>query len=236
MRTAGMLIENLKNGLTLPFRHENPYLSEALTYENELFTKSQIPEFVAQKIENQDLPVILEIGCYYGKTLEELARMNPQFNIVGIDITYKRVVKAARRVRLSSLQNAFSMLSFAEELFPALPEGKLQGICVFFPDPWPKKKQQKNRLLQLEFLREIHGKLKAGGFFWFKTDSLDYFEFVRQNLSLTEFVLNSAEIPAELNKSRYQTAFESLFETKGEPAYSLIVRKSDGREMVGIPT
>jgi tRNA (guanine-N7-)-methyltransferase len=228
MRTAGLLIENLKKGLGLPTRHENSYLSEALKYEHELFTQSQIPNFVEQKINTSNLPCVLEIGCYYGKTTAEIAQENENFFVFGIDITYKRVVKTARLIHGKKLKNAATVLTSAEQLFPSLAENSLHGVCVFFPDPWPKKNQQKNRLLQLEFLKQIHGKLKHNGFFWFKTDSDLYLEFVAENLLLTKFVHEKEKMPNELKPAKYQSAFEALFETKKQPTHSLLMRAQHG--------
>jgi tRNA (guanine-N7-)-methyltransferase len=106
-----------------------------------------------------------------------------------------------------------------------VPDGSLAGVCVFFPDPWPKKRHIKNRLLNEEFLPLLRQKLSPNGFFWFKTDSERYFTDV---LSLVDPKVWSTsppdEVPSELFPDAYVTVFEQLFLTKKLPVYRRVFR------------
>ncbi|MEN9808869.1 MAG: hypothetical protein RLZZ488_436 [Pseudomonadota bacterium] len=221
MRQAGSLVERMKRGEAAPDKHFNPYLHEALEYQNILFTGSDWAEKSTQVFSEPHKPLLIEVGCYMGKNVLEFATHNPGWNVLGIDITYKRVVKTARKIRTLELNNAKIVINDARQALAAIPDHSLAGVCVFFPDPWPKKKQLKNRLLQAPFLDLLRQKLRpADGFFWFKTDSADYFECVQQTAN--ELGWNESQpdvLPNGLEPLPYTTVFEALFISKNLPIY-----------------
>jgi len=221
MKQAGMLVERMKNGQAAPDKHFNPYLYEAMDYQGILLTASEWAERNRDVFKDTTKPLLIEAGCYMGKNVLEFAQNNPDWNVLGIDITYKRTVKAARKIKNLGLDNAKILISDAHLAISQLPAGSLSGLCVFFPDPWPKKKQRKNRLVQEPFLRLLADKLEPQkGFFWFKTDSLDYFECV-QDLGRTLHWGESAPdvVPSGLEPLPYTTVFEALFIGKNLPIY-----------------
>lgn len=221
MRQAGMLVERMKKGEAAPGKHFNPYLHEALEYQDILFTGGDWSEKKGQVFTDPAKPLLIEIGCYMGKNVLEFATNNPDWNVLGIDITYKRVVKTARKIRTLGLNNAKILISDARDALKALPDHSVAGICVFFPDPWPKKKQLKNRLLQTPFLQLMAQKLNPNdGFFWFKTDSQDYFINVQQTAGELGWQESQADVlPEGLSPLPYTTVFEALFIGKNLPIY-----------------
>jgi tRNA (guanine-N7-)-methyltransferase len=220
MRQAGLLVERMKKGESAPEKHFNPYLHEAMEYSNILFTGAEWAEKNASVFAQTDKPLLVEIGCYMGKNVLEFATQNPEWNVLGIDITYKRVVKTARKIKNLGLGNAKILISDARMAFAKIPDASLSGVCVFFPDPWPKKKQLKNRLLQEPFLGLLAQKLRPDGFFWFKTDSQDYFANVRQSLEVTGWSESEPDaLPKDLHPLPYTTVFEALFIGKNLPVY-----------------
>lgn len=225
MKTVGGLIERLKKGETGPERHHNPYLDEALELGEVLLTQEELLARYPDLFPDADKPLLLEIGCYMGKNVVEFAELNPHFNVLGIDITYKRVVKSARKIHREGLSNARIGICDARALVDACPDSSLTGVCVFFPDPWPKKRHVKNRLLNEEFLAKLRAKLRPGGFFWFKTDSARYFDDVMALVRPSEWGVSPAdEVPAELTRAPYVTVFEQLFLTKALPIHRRVFR------------
>ena len=221
MRQAGLLVERLKKGEAAPDKHFNPYLHEALDYQGILFTGAEWAEKNGNVFAASEKPLLIEIGCYMGKNVLEFATQNPDWNVLGIDITYKRVVKTARKIHSLGLPNAKILISDARDALKSIPDDSLAGVCVFFPDPWPKKKQLKNRLLQSPFLTLLAQKLrKNDGFFWFKTDSEDYFLNVQAAAAELGWSESQPDVlPSGLAPLPYTTVFEALFQSKNLPIY-----------------
>ncbi len=229
-RNQGVLIDLLKNGIQAATRHENPYLKEALNLADILYTESEIFTEVKPSFLSSYEKTILEIGCYMGKNIVEMSQNNPALNFIGCDITYKRVVKAARKIKNHKIQNAKIILCDGEKfILDAVPLSSLGGICIFFPDPWPKEKHEKNRIMDQEFVLQILHKLAPNGFFWFKSDSKAYFDHTcalmwKNGFQKTE--LNVSCCPEILKGGPYETQFQKMFQEKGVPFYECVFLKS----------
>lgn len=226
MKQVGTLVEALKAGELLGSKHENPYVTEALAYDGILFTpaeaKSRFPDLFA----TGSRPVFLEVGAYLGKNLMEMATDYPESNFLGLEITYKRAVKCARKISRGSLGNARISLCEAREFLRVIPAATLSGVCVFFPDPWPKKKHAKNRLVRTEFLELSREKLVPNGFVWLKTDSEQYYLEALECATLGGWRIEpDGGQPAELQKRCYETAFEALFKSQNLPRYQFVARR-----------
>jgi tRNA (guanine-N7-)-methyltransferase len=218
----------MKSGGDAPTRHHNPYLKDALNLSNVLFTSSEAKERFPNIFPNSANQNLLEIGCYLGKSVLEFAQHNPNLNVLGLDITYKRVVKSAKKIQKENIQNARIAICEAHDFLSHIPNESLLGVCVFFPDPWPKKKHAKNRLLSQEFGELLLAKLAPKGFFWFKTDSEPYFLQVSESFSSLPFQVSNPDYgvaPVELIPMPYRTAFEELFLSQNLPIYTQIFRK-----------
>jgi tRNA (guanine-N7-)-methyltransferase len=165
-----------------------------------------------------DRALVLEVGCHLGKTLRQMASAHPEIDFVGMDITFKRVVTTAKRAAEDGLPNVNVVLASAKQLDLLVGDGELDGVVVFFPDPWSKRRKQlKNRLVNEEFAREILRIVKPGGFFWFKSDQKEYFDGVRAAISGVGFT-EVAE-PKGLIAETYESTFEARFRTDGIPTY-----------------
>lgn len=226
MRQVGQIVARLKHGQPLELRHANPYLQEALELENIVYTVEELEAKKGVQLFPNSQPMVLEIGCYMGKTVLELADKNPNLNVLGLDITYKRTVKSGRKIKRLGIENARIGICDARHFITVVPERSFAGVCVFFPDPWKKLKRRKHRLLNEEFLSSLSKIVTHDGFFWFKTDDLEYFEeaskFALQNGWKLEEPKSTE--PQELTPSVYKTAFEQLFESKNLPTYGAIFR------------
>jgi tRNA (guanine-N7-)-methyltransferase len=161
----------------------------------------------------------LEIGSHLGEVLLKLAHDYPKSAFIGMDITLKRVIKVAQKAQQHELPNVLSMLANARGLDILFGPAELDGVLLFFPDPWSKKKrQEKNRLADRDFFVALAPKLRAHGFFWFKTDCLPYFEDVR--LLLSELQWRPTAPQEGIPHSTYTSRFERVFTEEGLPTYS----------------
>ncbi|MBL9216290.1 MAG: tRNA (guanosine(46)-N7)-methyltransferase TrmB [Opitutaceae bacterium] len=121
-------------------------------------------------------PVVLEIGCGHGHFLETYARQYPQRHYIGVDLRGERIEKARKKARRAGLTNCHFVRAEAREFLQSLPpEVTFAEIWVLFPDPWPKKRHHKHRLLQPAFLEYLAGRVGKGGRLYYRTDHREYF-------------------------------------------------------------
>jgi tRNA (guanine-N7-)-methyltransferase len=108
--------------------------------------------------------------------------------------------------------------------------GEVDALYLYFPDPWPKKAQKKNRFLNERRLRDIHGILKPGGVFHIKTDHPGYFEAMEEAIAATRELWDIRERTADLHAGNPEaselkipdvTLFERLFIADGLPIHSV---------------
>jgi len=133
--------------------------------------------FNMQSAFGNDHPVIVEIGFGMGSSLLQMAQDNPQHNYIGIEVHKTGVVRllgAAAQAQTRNLriyrEDAIAVLT------QCITDNSLTGVQLFFPDPWPKKKHHKRRIVQLPFVALLYRKLKTGGFFHMATDWQPYAE------------------------------------------------------------
>lgn len=235
MKRVGQIIDQLREDRNFSPRHQNPYLAKSLELSGILYTEKEMAaeKKYADSLFSIKQPVVIEIGCYLGKTLLELCQKNPTLNFLGLDITYKRVVKSGSRLCDHKLENGKVVMSDARLFFSQfVRDQSLGGVCVFFPDPWSKDRQEKHRLFRDEFVGTLKQKLKADGFVWLKTDSESYFKQAHDVLLKQGFNLicnendEGLKIPTQLNDSLYETNFQELFRKQGISYYSGIYGKS----------
>ena len=172
----------------------------------DFITTNIIPKLAS----NNSNCVNLEIGCGHGHWLTSLASSNKNELFVGIDLLSKRIRKADRKKELAYLDNVFFLKAEASEFLEALPKKiHIKNTFVMYPDPWPKKRHHKNRLIQDSFLCLLHDKSIKESKLFFKTDHIAYFEWTKQIiLESASWELGSEEWPH--NASSY---FDDLFES-----------------------
>jgi tRNA (guanine-N7-)-methyltransferase len=120
-------------------------------------------------------PLTLEIGCGNGEFITHAAARRPGDDFIGLEVHRPGLGHALQQAERSALTNlVFFELDAAEHLDRLLPDDCLSRCCVFFPDPWPKKRHHKRRLLQAAFARVLWRKLRAEGRLFLATDWADY--------------------------------------------------------------
>jgi|APGre2960657505_1045072.scaffolds.fasta_scaffold02986_8 tRNA (guanine-N7-)-methyltransferase len=122
-------------------------------------------------------PLAVELGSGDGSFLAQWAKLNPQMNFFGVERLLGRLRKLDRKGRRAGLTNLrlirVEASYFVEFLLP--PESA-DALHIYFPDPWPKRKHRKNRLINEAFTEIAARALQPGGTVYLRTDDLDYFQ------------------------------------------------------------
>ena len=154
-------------------------------------------------------PIIVEIGFGMGDATVNMAAANPDINYLGIEVHRPGVGKVLSEIKRRELKNLYIIEHDAlEVLEKMIGDNSVNGFHIFFPDPWPKKRHHKRRMIQRPRTNLLAQKLAAGGYLYFVTDWLEYAEFALEELNQTEGLKNKYNGFAEPQPWRYQTKFE----------------------------
>ena len=154
-------------------------------------------------------PVVVEVGSGMGETTARIAREHPETDYLAIEVHAPGVGSLLKQLGDESIGNVRVIRHDAVEVLREMvPPGSLAGIHVFFPDPWPKKRHHKRRLVQPEFAKLAAERLKRGGYIHVATDWQEYAEHVLQVLTLEKLLTNTAENYAPRPAARPETKFE----------------------------
>lgn len=172
-------------------------------------------------------PVFLEIGCGMGETTAAIAEAHPQHDYLGIEVHTPGVGSLFKEIATRGLGNLRVIQHDAVEIVrDMIPAGSLAGIHVFFPDPWPKKRQQKRRLIQGPFVHELALRLAPGGYLHCATDWEEYAAQMLDVLSAESLLQNS--VPAGYAPRpayRPQTKFEARGLRLGHGVWDVVFRR-----------
>jgi tRNA (guanine-N7-)-methyltransferase len=174
--------------------------------------------------------ITLEIGSGHGHFLTTYAAAFPQHLCIGVDLIGDRIRRSRRKAERARLANCHFIQAEAHELIAALPPGvTFRDLWVLFPDPWPKKRHHKNRLLQPAFFESLAGRMGEGARLYFRTDHSEYFHAVVALFPrLKTWRLDpSAPWPLE---------HETVFQARAPSYHSLVaVRTADPARPAGTP-
>jgi tRNA (guanine-N7-)-methyltransferase len=212
-------------------KHINPYVELIEDYSPWVFMEEQarlLREEWKNLVFQTPHPVDVEIGTGNGFHFSHYAETNPQRSVVGFEIKFKTVVQSIARARREGCENVRMIKGDAQRLTEYFGEKEVSKIIVHFPDPWPKPRQQKNRLLNRDFFREAHKVLAPGGVVEFKTDHFGYFQWATKEAAHAELLLDF--YTEDLHHSfksheNFVTQFESLFLRKNQPIFFFSLKK-----------
>jgi len=167
-------------------------------------------------------PIKLEIGFGMGNFLVEMAAKEPASNFIGIDFYHKGIRKLMTRIKKLQLENIRVVYGDIRSKIPILfKDMELNTIYINFPDPWPKKKHIKRRLIKPEFIKQLAQKLDSEGIAYLATDSesyahemLEYFnaETLFQNLNSQKgFLKERINLPKTKYEKNFINAGEKIF-------------------------
>jgi tRNA (guanine-N7-)-methyltransferase len=172
-------------------------------------------------------PVVLEIGCGMGETTVEIAAANRDVDFLGVEVHMPGVGSLMRRAAQCELSNLRVIAHDAVEVVATMiPPGSLAAVHVFFPDPWPKKRHHKRRLLQAPFVELAARRLAGGGILHVATDWQEYADEVLGLLSRSELLSNTAAGFAPRPPWRPETKFERRGRRLGHGVWDIIFRKA----------
>ena len=168
-------------------------------------------------------PVVLEIGFGMGETTAAIAAAQPHVDFLGIEMHWPGVGALLRRIDLMQLTNVRVLRHDAVDVVARMiPPASLAGIHVFFPDPWPKKRHHKRRLLKPPFVHALAVALAPGGYLHAATDWPDYADEILATLTAEALLANAAEGFAPRPAWRPLTKFEQRGIARGHPAFDLL--------------
>jgi len=172
-------------------------------------------------------PKILEIGFGMGETTAQIALAHPQNDYLGIEVHTPGVGSLLRLIEAHALANVRIIPHDAVEVLSHMmaPES-LSAIHVFFPDPWPKKRHHKRRLIQPPLVRLLSSRLLPGGYLHLATDWEDYALQMLEVLSAEAQLVNSAQGFAARPAYRPLTKFETRGLKLGHRVWDLVFRRN----------
>jgi tRNA (guanine-N7-)-methyltransferase len=181
---------------------KNYYEHYGLTYKDEKVNY--------EDIFNNDNPVVVEIGFGMGVSTVRIAKSRSEYNYIGLEVFLNGYTKTLSDVGNEALENVrlmrFDAIAVLNDM---IEDNSLAGFHIFFPDPWPKKKHHKRRLIQEPFAQLLTKKLKKGGYIYCVTDWEEYAEQMMDVFNKTEGLINPYDGYAPSREWRPTTKYES---------------------------
>jgi tRNA (guanine-N7-)-methyltransferase len=174
-------------------------------------------------------PTLLEIGFGMGETTAAIAAAHPEHNFLGIEVHTPGVGSLLKQIDERGLSNVRVIQHDAVEVVrDMIAPGSLAGIHIFFPDPWPKKRHHKRRLLQASFAALLASRLAPGGYLHAATDWEDYAQHILDVLNREPLLRNSVGGFAPRPAYRPQTKFETRGLKLGHGVWDIVFQRAGG--------
>jgi tRNA (guanine-N7-)-methyltransferase len=172
-------------------------------------------------------PVVLEIGFGMGETTAAIAAAHPDRDFVGIEVHAPGVGALLKRLDEQRLTNVRVIRHDAVEVVERMiPPASLAGVHVYFPDPWPKKRHHKRRLLKPAFVHQLALRLVPGGYLHAATDWEEYAHEILATFEAEPQLANAASAFAPRPAWRPPTKFEQRGVALGHAVFDLLFRRT----------
>lgn len=173
-------------------------------------------------------PLVIEIGFGMGDSLLEMARQQPDHDFIGIEVHppgVGRLINVAGQESLTNLR--VFMADAMDVLEDCIPEGSVDRLQLYFPDPWHKKKHHKRRIVQLPFVERIRSRLRPGGVFHMATDWQNYAEHMLETMQQAPGFSNCRTDNGYSPRPDYRptTKFEKRGERLGHGVWDLLFQR-----------
>jgi tRNA (guanine-N7-)-methyltransferase len=163
--------------------------------------------------------LVWEVGCGHGHFLTAYAKSHPAESCIGIDITSDRIERAERKRVRARLENLHFIRAAAEDFLAVMPErAKFTAIFILFPDPWPKRRHHKNRVVKPAFLAAAAARAQKGSALCFRTDHEPYF---REVAALLKADRDWSEQP----ETEWPFEEPTVFEKRAARHFSLVAKR-----------
>ena len=163
---------------------------------------------------------VLEIGFGMGDSLAQMASENPRLNYIGIEVHRPGVGSLLASIEENQIDNIRIINHDAVEVLQqAIPNQSLDAIQIFFPDPWPKKRHYKRRLIQAPFVELLAKKLKSNGRLHLATDWKNYADWIKEIMSASP---DFSKLPDDTPHQRPTTKFEKRGMDLGHGVWDMI--------------
>jgi tRNA (guanine-N7-)-methyltransferase len=172
-----------------------------------------------EKIFGRKAPLVLEIGSGMGESTAEIAKAHPEVDFVAVEVHGPGVGSLLNRIEKEGIANLRVVRHDAVEVLERMvADGALAGVHLFFPDPWPKKRHHKRRLVQADFVALLGRKLAPGGVVHLATDWPEYADQMAATFSGNSLFQAAARGLVE----RSSTKFEQRGRRLGNPVRDLV--------------
>lgn len=152
-----------------------------------LWPRYELTAGMLTSLVQQKAPLVVEIGFGYGDSFYAFAKETPQWNFIGVEVYRVGVAKLLAKLNTEPLSNVYLYCGNAPLLFKnLLPENSVDRVQIYFPDPWPKRRHHKRRLIQPNFVELIASRLKPNGIMHLATDWDDYAEGMKTAIESTK--------------------------------------------------
>lgn len=169
---------------------------------------------------------ILEIGFGMGESTAKIAQTLPDCDFLAVEVHTPGVGSLLKLIQEQALTNIRIVQHDAVEVLQnMLADASLDGVHIFFPDPWHKKRHHKRRLIQAEFIKLLCSKLKVGAYIHVATDWQEYAEWVLEVLSAEPMLKNTAQDYAEKPSYRPLTKFENRGIKLGHGVWDMVFKR-----------
>lgn len=240
--------------MRLPIQHpeykypvsKNPYWAKVREFQGRIFSDNDTEshkgrwrdQFHDAAKSQPHRPLHVEIGCNGGHVILEWAAADPKGAYFGLDWKFKQIHRGAEKAVKRKIDNLIFLRSHAERIEYVFSEGEIDHLYLYFPDPWAKKSQWKNRFITSERLLGLAKLVRAGGTFHIKTDHAGYFEWMEKALASLQkekgcpwkIIERSTDLHAG-NEDRLKleipkvTLFEKIFIRQGIKINSLMLER-----------
>jgi tRNA (guanine-N7-)-methyltransferase len=170
-------------------------------------------------------PLVVEIGSGMGDATAEMAAADPDRDYLAVEVHTPGIANLLDLIHLRDLGNVRIVEGDAMELLDLLPPNSLDAVHVFFPDPWPKSRHHKRRLIQPTHVARLRSRLAVGGTLHCATDWAEYAGAMRTTLDADPGLVNAYDGYAPRPANRPVTRFERRALRAGRPIADLIYRR-----------
>ncbi|HXV63897.1 MAG TPA: hypothetical protein VEK15_24565 [Vicinamibacteria bacterium] len=182
--------------------------------------------FTARAVFGDEAPLELEVGSGKGGFLLAESERRPDVRFLGVERARKYWIYTADRLRRHARSNARVILAEAEDFVQFLEDDSLAAVHIYFPDPWPKKRHHKRRLLKPDLLSSLAAKMRVGARLQVATDHSEYFAVIRNAIELSGLAVVPFTAPsAAADGETAGTSFERKYRRQGRTVFAIAAQR-----------